>query len=160
MTAPSDFRVRPMTFDDLDAIVELERRAHITPWSRDLLRRELEHDWATVLVCESSLDGSDASLVGHIFFWLIHDEVHVLNVASDPNRRRCGIGQRLVLAAEDIGEEKGAVSSTLEVRRSNAPAIGLYQKLGYEQVGVRPRYYASNGEDALVMTKSLAVAQR
>lgn len=139
-----------MTMDDLDVVADLECRAHINPWSRELICRELEHAWATVLVCEAA-----SVVVGHIFFWLVHDEVHVLNVASDPDRRRCGIGQRLVRAAEEIGSKKGAQSSTLEVRRSNAPAIGLYAKLGYEQVGVRPGYYASNGEDALVMTKSL-----
>lgn len=155
MANEHDFLVRLMTPDDLASVVELESRAHINPWSRELICRELEHAWATVFVCESTSDVSGTSVVGHIFFWLIYDEVHVLNVASDPERRRFGIGQRLVLAAEATGVNKGAVSSTLEVRRSNAPAIGLYRKLGYEQVGVRPGYYASNGEDALVMTKSL-----
>lgn len=157
MPEDMNFQVRLMTPDDLLSVVELERRAHINPWSSDLICRELEHAWATVLVCESSPTGAAAIVVGHIFFWLIHDEIHVLNVASDPDWRRSGIGRRLVLAAEEIGIGKGAVSSTLEVRRSNAAAIGLYRKLGYEQVGVRPGYYASNGEDALVMTKSLDV---
>jgi len=151
MSAPQDFALRPMRPDDLDAVVDVERRAHVAPWTPELLRQELEHAWATVLVCQAQ----DGRVVGHVVFWLVQDEVHILNVAADPDFQRRGIGRRLVRAAEAAGLDKGAVLSTLEVRRSNAPAIALYQSQGYAQVGVRPRYYSDNGEDALVMTKSL-----
>lgn len=150
MSSPA-FTLRPMTLNDLDPVVDIERRAHVAPWSPELLRQELDHAWATVLVCQTDA----GRVVGHVVFWLVHDEVHVLNVAADPDYQRRGIGRRLVQAAESMGLAKGAVLSTLEVRRSNAPAIALYQSQGYAQVGVRPRYYSDNGEDALVMTKSL-----
>lgn len=151
MSATAAFTLRPMTLEDLEPVVDVERRAHVAPWSPELLRQELDHAWATVLVCQTD----EGRVVGHVVFWLVHDEVHVLNVAADPDYQRRGIGRRLVQAAESMGLEKGAVLSTLEVRRSNAPAIALYQSQGYAQVGVRPRYYSDNGEDALVMTKSL-----
>lgn len=152
---PADFILRPMTVDDLPVVVEVERRAHLAPWSVELIRRELEHAWATVFVCEHRDASGSLRIVGHVVFWLIHDEVHVLNVACDPDFRRRGVGRMLVEAAEQTGQEKGAILSTLEVRRGNVAAIGLYKGLGYGQVGVRPRYYADNGEDALVMTKTL-----
>ena len=147
--------LRRMVPEDLDAVVSVERRAHVAPWSPELLRRELDHAWATVLVCE--VPGADGALrvMGHIVFWLVHDEVHILNVATAPELRRMGAGTLLVTAAEQVGRDKGAVMSTLEVRRSNEAALALYRKLGYRQVGVRPRYYADNGEDAFVMTKEL-----
>ena len=65
------------------------------------------------------------------------------------------VGAALLGALERFGEENGSISLTLEVRPSNAAAIALYLKYGYEQVGRRPRYYSDNGEDALIMTRAL-----
>ena len=146
--------LRPMTLEDLDAVLDIEQRAHVSPWSHELMRRELDHAWATILLCEAPSPGGPR-IVGYIVYWLVHDEVHVLNVATDPDFRRRGVGALLLVAAERTGASRGALVSTLEVRRSNEAAIGLYRKLGYRQVGVRPRYYRENDEDALVMVKDL-----
>lgn len=156
--AKHSFVLRPMTAEDLAGVCEVERRAHRAPWSPELIRQELDHAWSTAFVCEATLETEALRLAGYIFFWLIHDEVHVLNVATDPDWQRRGVGRRLLTAAEAFGVERGALLSTLEVRRGNAPAIGLYAGLGYVEVGVRRRYYSDNGEDALVMTKSLPVS--
>ena len=143
---------RRMTATDLDAVMRIERAAHRRPWSEELVRRELDHDWSIVLL---ALDEGDDALAGYVIFWLVHDELHILNVATDPFRRRRGVGRSLMLHAEGQGQQKGAVLSTLEVRRSNEPALALYRGLGYRQVGVRPRYYADDNEDAIVMVKDL-----
>jgi ribosomal-protein-alanine N-acetyltransferase len=82
----------------------------------------------------------------------VHDEIHVLNVGTAPEARRQGVGRALMEEAVARGRGRGARLSTLEVRRSNAPAIALYRSLGYLAVGVRPRYYAEEDEDAIVMT--------
>jgi ribosomal-protein-alanine N-acetyltransferase len=88
-------------------------------------------------------------------FWLVHDEIHVLNVATAAAARRRGVGRALMALAEEEGRRRGCRMATLEVRRSNAPALALYRAIGYRQVGVRPNYYAEEREDAIVMVKTL-----
>ena len=138
--------------EDVDRVVEIEQEGFLHPWSRELVERELDHAWSQLLLAE---DGPGGPVVGYIVFWLVHDEVHVLNVASALEARRRGVGRALMEAAEEEGRRRGARLSTLEVRRSNAPAIALYLALGYRQVGVRPNYYAEEREDAIVMVKQL-----
>jgi ribosomal-protein-alanine N-acetyltransferase len=138
--------------EDVARVVEIEREGFLHPWSRELIERELGHSWSQVLLAE---DGVGGPVVGYIVFWLVHDEVHVLNVATALAARRRGIGRALMDAAEDEGRRRGCRLSTLEVRRSNAAALALYVALGYRQVGVRPNYYAEEREDAIVMVKAL-----
>ncbi|HWR98245.1 MAG TPA: ribosomal protein S18-alanine N-acetyltransferase, partial [Candidatus Methanoperedens sp.] len=140
---------------DVGRIMEIERDGFLHPWSRDLIERELEHAWSQVLLaCEAGPSGTERVL-GYIVFWLVHDEIHVLNVATAREARRRGVGRALMAEAEEAGRSRGARLSTLEVRRSNAPAIALYLALGYRQAGVRPSYYAEEKEDAIVMVKML-----
>jgi len=149
-------RFRAMRPHDLDRIVEIERQGFLHPWSRELLEREMSHAWSHVLVAAE--DGPRGEqLVGYVVFWLVHDEVHVLNLGTAVEARRRGIGRALMEEAHEMGRRRGAAISTLEVRRSNAPALALYRALGYRQVGVRPNYYAEEGEDAIVMVRDLAI---
>jgi ribosomal-protein-alanine N-acetyltransferase len=138
---------------DVDRVVQIEAEGFLHPWSRELVERELEHSWSVLLLAE---DGAGGPVVGYVVFWVVHDEVHVLNVATALAARRRGIGRVLMEAAEAEGRRRGARLSTLEVRRSNGAAIALYAAMGYRQVGVRPNYYAEEREDALVMVKPLA----
>lgn len=153
--------LRRMTLDDLEGVMHIERVSHRHPWSLELVRRELDHDWSTVILAMDVLTTEPVDrpefeqIAGFIIFWLVHDEQHVLNVATDPRFRRRGVGRALMLEAEARSRRRGAVLSTLEVRRSNVGAIALYEQLGYRQVGVRPRYYQEDQEDAFVMTKDL-----
>jgi ribosomal-protein-alanine N-acetyltransferase len=137
---------------DLPRVVEIERAAFSHPWSEEMIRRELEHEFSTVLL---ATDGRDGPILGFAVVWLVHDELHVLNVAVAPESRRRGVARSVLDRVEGNGREQGARVAMLEVRRSNAPAIALYRSLGYREVGVRPRYYAEDGEDALVMDKAL-----
>jgi [ribosomal protein S18]-alanine N-acetyltransferase len=149
-TAP--LRFRPVVEADLGRIMEIEAAGFLHPWSEALLRAELGHAWSTLLAAVTPGVGTGDRILGYIVFWLVHDEVHVLNVGTAPEARRRGVGRALMEEAVAWGRGRGARLSTLEVRRSNAPAIALYRSLGYREVGVRPRYYAEENEDAIVMT--------
>lgn len=153
------FAYRRMRHDDLPQVMEIERAAFAHPWSDDLLKRELSHDWSTVLLATEARPrpgrGEAEAILGFVIFWLVHDELHVLNVAVAAEERRRGVARALMRQAEERAREHGARLGTLEVRRSNSAAIELYRSMGYREVGVRPNYYAEEGEDAIVMERDL-----
>ena len=93
-------------------------------------------------------------VAGYGGMWLMVDEGHIITFAVHPDWRRQKIGERLLLAFLDLARDRGAHEATLEVRLSNLPARRLYEKFGFRPVGLRPRYYSDNGEDALIMTTS------
>ncbi|HET9552586.1 MAG TPA: ribosomal protein S18-alanine N-acetyltransferase [Anaeromyxobacteraceae bacterium] len=154
MTAPPALRYRRIGEADLPRLMEIEAAGFRHPWSEQLLRNELAHAWSVML---AAVEGAGAAerIVGYVIFWLVHDEVHVLNVATAPEARRRGVGRALLSEAHAWGRRKACRLVTLEVRRSNLPALTLYRALGYKQVGVRPNYYTEEGEDAIVMTLDL-----
>jgi [ribosomal protein S18]-alanine N-acetyltransferase len=158
-SAEAPFRYRRMRHDDLPRVMEIERAAFAHPWSDDLLARELSHDWSTVLLATEAHPGPGGveaeAILGFVIFWLVHDELHVLNVAVAPEARRRGVARALMREAEERASERGARIATLEVRRSNAAAIELYRSMGYREVGVRPNYYAEEEEDAIVMEREI-----
>ncbi|HEX2035920.1 MAG TPA: ribosomal protein S18-alanine N-acetyltransferase [Chloroflexota bacterium] len=94
---------------------------------------------------------SASAVVGYAGLWLMVDEAHVTSVAVHPSFRGQGLGQLLMLSLFDLAVRLEARWLTLEVRISNAVARGLYEKLGFRQAGIRPRYYTDNNEDAVVM---------
>jgi len=144
------FELRRMRMDELPEVMEVERRAFAHPWSAELLRRELTHDWSTILL---ALEGG--RIIGFVIFWVVVDEIHVLNVAVDPVHRRRGIARLLMAELLERGRANGLSMATLEVRRSNEPALALYAGLGFRNVGVRKGYYVEEREDAIVMTMDL-----
>ena len=152
--ARSSFLIRRMTLEDLPAVMELEKASFTNPWSLELLKRELGHDWSVIYLLEEPLPEGDKLLLGICIFWIVHDEVHVLNVATTPAHRGRGVGRALMDATLAEGRARKCSLATLEVRKSNEPAISLYKSLGFRAVGVRPNYYADAGqppEDAVVM---------
>ncbi len=151
----NSFEVRPMTPADLARVLEIEQVAFRNPWSAELLRRELGHDWSTILVAEEPGPRGQVTLVGFVIFWIVHDELHVLNVATAPEHRNRGVARTVLDAALDQGRRKRCTLATLEVRRSNAAALGLYRDFGFRPVGIRPNYYVDEGEDAIVMVLDL-----
>jgi len=143
---------RPMREADLPAVLEIERAAFSHPWSEEMIRRELLHEFSNVLLATEGLDGP---ILGFAVVWLVHDELQILNVAVAAEARRRGVARRILDRVEGSARERGARVAMLEVRGSNLPAISLYRSLGDREVGVRPRYYAQDGEDALAMDKEL-----
>jgi [ribosomal protein S18]-alanine N-acetyltransferase len=153
---PPGLALRRMGLADLGRVMEIELQAFKHPWTEELFCNELLHDWSTVLVAERAEEPAPR-IVGFIIFWLVHDEVHILNVATDPAQRRQGIARVLLTECVARGRACQARLATLEVRRSNLAAIKLYEDFGFKSVGVRPNYYADEGEDAIVMLLNLVL---
>jgi ribosomal-protein-alanine N-acetyltransferase len=140
--------VRPMTAADLPSVQQIERASFTTPWPAQAYRQELEANrLAHYLV---ALIGDQ--IVGYGGIWLMVDEAHVTTFAVHPAYRRRRIGERMLIALLDLSRDRQAREATLEVRLSNLPARRLYEKYGFRPVGIRPRYYSDNQEDALIMT--------
>jgi ribosomal-protein-alanine N-acetyltransferase len=137
-----------MDFADIPAVHAIERASFAVPWPDDAYRNEL----ATNRLASYVVARTDDAIVGFAGLWVMVDEAHVTTFAVDPRWRRRGVGERLLLALLDISVARRAREATLEVRLSNMPARRLYEKYGFRPVGIRPRYYSDNGEDALIMT--------
>jgi ribosomal-protein-alanine N-acetyltransferase len=137
-----------MTLDDLRAVHAIERASFSVPWPDEAYRNELlTNRLASYVVARAG-----EIVVGFAGLWVMVDEAHVTTFAVDPGWRRRGVGEQLLLALLDIAVARRAREATLEVRLSNVPARRLYEKYGFRPVGIRPRYYSDNGEDALIMT--------
>jgi ribosomal-protein-alanine N-acetyltransferase len=93
--------------------------------------------------------------LGFSIFWVVHDELHILNVATALEHRRRGVGRAALEATLEHGRRHRCTLATLEVRKSNVAALELYKSLRFRPVGVRPNYYADEGEDAIVMVLDL-----
>jgi len=139
--------IEPMQAADLDDVDAIERHSFKAPWPRQVFVDELAREWARVDVARDA-----GRVVGFCNYWLVKDEVHLLAIATHPDRRRAGVGRRLMDHLLDVARARASVLVTLEVRRSNVPAIALYERLGFVAVGLRRAYYAEDAEDALVMT--------
>lgn len=140
--------IRKMTLDDLDQVTAIDRVSFSLPWPERSFRFDLTDNPAS-RCWVAELDGK---VVGMIVSWLIVDEVHVATIATHPEYRRRGIAKRLLTHTLQHLKEEGAQSSFLEVRASNFAAQDMYRKFGYEETGLRPRYYKDNDEDAILMT--------
>jgi ribosomal-protein-alanine N-acetyltransferase len=137
-----------MTTDDLRAVEEIERESFTTPWPPHAYRSELETNRLAFYVVARFGE----QVVGFAGMWLMVDEAHITTFAVRKTWRRQGVGERLLLAILDYARARGAREATLEVRPSNHPARRLYEKFGFALVGIRPRYYSDDNEDALIMT--------
>ena len=139
--------LRPLTAADLPALAALERACFSHPWTERQLAADLDNDLLTHLGAVSP----EGALLGYTQVRTILDEGTLERIAVAPAARRRGIGEALLARA--IREGRGKLAFlTLEVRAGNAPAIGLYEKLGFHEVGRRKNYYREEGEDALLLT--------
>ena len=145
---PLKLVVEPMRVEDLAAVQAIEQASFTTPWPPHAYRSELEANrLATYLVVRAA-----ERVVAYAGMWLMVDEAHITTFAVHPAWRRRRIGERLLIALLDIAIARRAREATLEVRLSNLPARRLYEKYGFRPVGLRPRYYSDDAEDALIMT--------
>lgn len=142
-----------MAPEDLPQVLAIERESFATPWSAALFLQELHLPFSRIVVIRSAREAG-SPIVGYLCRWFVADEMHILNVAVHPGRRRAGIGALLMHEALREARERRAEAVTLEVRRSNAWARRLYASLGFDEVGVRRNYYG-RGEDALIMRLAL-----
>jgi ribosomal-protein-alanine N-acetyltransferase len=138
--------IRRLAMGDLNAIEYIERRSYTTPWSRSMFAGELAKPGST---CLGAFHGD--RLAGYMIISRYVDAWHVMNIAVDPEFRRHGIATALLEKLFEIGDDGAGRGYTLEVRVSNAGAITLYERLGFQARGVRRGYYTDNREDALIM---------
>ena len=137
-----------MTSDHVSQVAELERICFRAPWSENSVASELDNRLAYWLV---ALDGD--CVAGYVGSQTVMGETDMMNIAVHPDYRRQGIAEALVTALEDALKAKESHCLTLEVRASNAPAIALYEKLGFSRIGLRKNYYRNPKEDALILRK-------
>jgi ribosomal-protein-alanine N-acetyltransferase len=149
----ADVAIEPMRVADLDAVIDIERASFRAASTAQVLLEEMARDWAFVDVVR---DTSGGRVVAFGNYWVVADEVHLLNIATHPDARRVGHGSRLLAHIIARGRARGCRIVTLEVRRSNLEATRLYRRFGFRSVGVRHGYYAEDQEDAVVMLLDLA----
>ena len=143
----ADVIIRQAVPEDAEDIFEIEQICFPDPWSLDSIRYELEENPRAFYVVASY----NSKVVGYAGLWWVVDEGHITNVAVRPGYRNRKIGEGIIRTLIEYTTGKGILHHTLEVRRSNEPAINLYKKFGFELEGVRKGYYRFGGEDALIM---------
>lgn len=144
-----EFYLRTAQKTDLPAILALERAAYPHPWTEEQFVQEFDNPCARLVLLYL-----DAQLAGYLCFWLLCDELHILNIATSPAVRRCGVAAALLRHVIAAARGHSAVRALLEVRCSNVGAIALYRKFGFIDDTIRRRYYP-DGEDALLMSLCL-----
>ena len=131
-------------------IMENERASFLSPWSLNMFREELRRPFSRLWILLK-----DEEFAGHICFWILDDEIHLMNIAIHPSRRGIGLGRYLLNKMIEAGVSKRVKSAWLEVRPSNLVARMLYQEGGFREVTRRALYYRDTNEDAIVMSLSL-----
>lgn len=141
-----------MRTEDLDQVLQIEKNSFSSPWSFTAFESELSDNQNFTCYLVAKIGDQ---VLGYLGTWFIVDEVHITNIAVKPTFRRQGVGQLLLRYLFRIAKLKKMSAITLEVRLTNLPAQELYNKLGFKSVGIRPKYYQDNHEDALIMWKIL-----
>lgn len=153
------YLLRPCTSSDIDPISKIECRAyHIeVPWSPKLLSECLKQNYHFE-VLENQQTGA---IVGYSIAQNVYDELHLLNIAVDPDYQNTGFGRRLMASLVQYANQIGMAAILLEVRTSNIGAIHLYESMEFERIGLRPNYYpiqhSNEREDAILMQRMLTV---
>ena len=148
--------VRWMNHLDVPYICEIEREIFPSPWQAESFLYELGNRDYNI----SFVGLIEKKMVTYSTSYVVYDEFHFSNIAVVPELRKKKIGETMLVLALKIGMEKNCQIAHLEVRKSNLPAIALYQKHGFQAVGVRKNYYQNENEDALLMTKTLSGENR
>ena len=143
------FFIRRMKEEDLTAVRAIEVLSFTNPWSDSTFLGEIQNTPVSfpMVVVQKPAD----KVVGYVIYWHIREDVQVNNLAVHPDLRGQGIGEALMRHVIEKVRKNGATFMTLEVRLSNAAAVRLYQKLGFEILGTRKNYYTNPEEDAYLM---------
>jgi [ribosomal protein S18]-alanine N-acetyltransferase len=146
--------IEPATLGSLSEILKVEEACFSAPWTRKMLEAELGgNPFAHFLVArqEGTPDASAESVIGYLCYWIVFEEVRLMNLAVIESVRHRGIAKSLVATALQTGISQSAHRAVLEVRASNQAAQRLYEGFGFSQTAVRPKYYANPVEDAVLM---------
>jgi ribosomal-protein-alanine N-acetyltransferase len=145
-----DLCVLKMTAQDIEHVALIEKTCFSIPWSKQQFEDELlknSHAHYHVIKLNDQV-------IGYMGLWKIFDEGHITNIAVLPDYRRSGVASFLLKHVFSFCIEQDIRSLTLEVRKSNTPAIELYKKHGFTESGFRKAYYSDNNEDAIIMWKN------
>ncbi len=144
-------RIRPLAKEDLDAVMEIESRAYDFPWTRGIFGNCLRVGYCCW--CYEN----DGLIQGYGVMSVATGESHILNLTVQPESQGKGIGSKLMKHFLQLARRHDADTIMLEVRPTNVSAIRLYEKMGFNEIGVRRNYYpAEDGrEDALLLALSL-----
>jgi ribosomal-protein-alanine N-acetyltransferase len=146
-------RVEPLAGPgDLDGVLAIEDASFNNPTTRAWYEAELQRpDVCKVFVVRTE----NLPVAGFAAYWRVLDEMHINNLAIHPAMRERGLGRLLLRETLSAAHQMGIRRATLEVRRSNTPAMRLYEGAGFRLMGVRPNYYSHPVEDALVLAASV-----
>jgi len=172
--------IRPMEYEDVPQVAQIDREAFPGEWvfrSQSAYKRDLDNPSVRYIVACNKRDASESegeaiqrlpwfkrlfgqerhlnvseNIVGFSGFWMMMKEAHIIAIGVRDGYRRLGIGEGLLIATIELAQIVNANVVTLEVRASNEIAQELYKKYGFRVVGRRPRYYSSDGEDAIIMS--------
>lgn len=140
--------IRRMTLEDVPAVHAIDTLSFSLPWPERSFRFEVsENPAARPWVLEA-----DGRIAAMLVLWFIVDEAHIATIATHPDFRQQGLGERLLVAALQAAQAEGARQAFLEVRAGNLAAQNLYRKYGFSVDGCRPKYYKDNNEDAILMS--------
>lgn len=140
----------------VDELARLEKACFSAPWTRKMMEAELTgNPFARFLVARDPA----GRLVAYHCFWIVFEELRLMNLAVSESMRRQGIARTLVSEALRMGQAEAATRAVLEVRASNQAAQALYRQFGFVPVSTRPKYYAHPVEDAVLMTMDPLVSQ-
>jgi ribosomal-protein-alanine N-acetyltransferase len=149
-----DWMIRPASLESLSEILAVEEACFSAPWTRKMLEGELSgNPFAHFLVARRRREeeASKQAILGYLCYWIVFEEVRLMNLAVIESMRHRGIARSLVSTALQTGVSQSAHRAVLEVRASNRAAQALYQGFGFSQTAVRPKYYTNPVEDAVLM---------
>jgi ribosomal-protein-alanine N-acetyltransferase len=147
-------RITELLASDIPAVAAIERHSNLEPWTGESFLEELLRPHSCLQVARVRV-GYGEVVAGYICFWLVADEIQILNIAVEEAFRRQGIGRALLLHCLGFGFGKKVRKAVLEVRSSNLAAQHLYRSLGFKAVGQRPDYYGGLKEPAVLMELSM-----
>lgn len=141
-----NMKINKAAEDDAEKIAEIEKRCFSHPRSLEEIKKELEDKIFLYFVAKDD----DDTLLGYVGAVAVLDELSITNIACEISARRIGVGKNLIKFLKTYGKENNFAYIFLEVRKSNAAAIGLYEKCGFEKIGERKNFYDLPKEDALL----------
>ena len=144
--------IKSVSQEHVDEIAKIEDYSFIAPWPKQILADYIKKPR---FFCNIAVNGREEDVAGYSISTLIYDEIHVFKIAVSRRHRRKGVATELLSDTFNFYEKMGALSVILEVRTTNAPAIALYKKLGFEIIRTRKNYYVRGGGDAYVMGLAL-----
>lgn len=144
------WRIYPLREADLDQLMAIEAYSFPTPWKRGMYEQDLRTNTHSRFYCVKHRETGE--LAAYIGSWFIYEEAHVGTIATKREHRGLRLAEQLIAYTALNAQNQGLSYVILEVRVSNVSAIRLYQRLSFEQVGLRRGYYTDTGEDALLMT--------